>query len=153
MPNKWICDMCLPNVKEIGEVIPALWLGFDKDSGKYVLVGGPDGGDILHSFKEKPTPDIYMRSENETEREWENRYNSLPKSEISKDLKWIRMARKEFEKTLDREVGLDQAVDWASRLREGGWKKKKGSAAIWLYDKCGKILKKWPKSITRIREE
>lgn len=142
MPNKWICDMCLPNVKEIGEVIPGLWLGLDKDSGQYVLVGGPDGGKILHSFKEEPTPDVYMRSENETEREWEKRYDSLPKSEINKDLKWIRKARKEFRKTLDREVGLDQAVAWAERLREGGWKKKQGSAAIWLYDKCGKIIQK-----------
>lgn len=132
--NKFICSMCLPDVKEVGEIVPCMWLGLDKD-GKYVIVFGSHGKDIIHKFKKDPWIDPLEKLPGETEAHWEKRYDSAPKALCKKNIAWVRMAQRE----LGFKIDLDSLMQWASYIKGGGWREKDGSVTVWLYERCAKL--------------
>jgi hypothetical protein len=141
--NEFICPACHPYIDEIGEVVPCVWLGFDRKAKKYVLVSGIGGGCnyTLHYFKKEPRPEPFPKNPGETEDHFEKRYNAAPKEVFEADTKWVSNARME----MNWPVAMDMVMEWASMIKAGGWKKRDGAVSIWLYSRCALLVAKHKK--------
>ena len=136
--NRFICSMCLPDVKEIGEIVPGMWLGLDKADGKYVIVFDPHGCEIIHRFKKTPWIDPLEQRPGETGRQWAKRYDSSQEALFERNLSWGDMARRE----LGRTIHLDDLMRWASAVRAGGWRRQDGSVSVWIYARCARLVER-----------
>ena len=127
-----VCHLCYPEAKEIGEIVPNLWLM--ENQGKYAIMGSP--GHKRHElffFPDKPSPD--PDPDNLLE-------ETDPLFEIS--LKWT-----------------DVVSDWSETIRlypedgyllysgaeKAGWKD--GMLLFWLYNRAGEMVKKHEEEVRK----
>jgi len=161
--NKFICPACFPKIREIGEVLPTVWLGLDSKTGKYVLICSPGHKDsfpsavtsgtptdlacfciLFHVFKSKPTPDPLAKRPKENHKAWEKRLNDLPRKEFEKGIKWADNARSDFPK-----ISIDQIVWWMDDLKQAGWRKRDGFPSVWIHDRAAKVITGNPRKVSK----
>ncbi len=117
MSNQWMCHHCYPDGEEIGEIALGYWL-IIRNEEHHILAGQGHGGDIIHTFPEKPTPEPFtIDDEDEANDEWL--------------MHWIDYAT-------GYQMQVDSALHFGKACQEAGWKD--SWLMLWVVDKAGKLL-------------
>lgn len=132
--NQWVCSLCYPGVKEIGEIADGFWLALFE--GKYMIVGyNGHRDDWAFVFEDKPTPNPDPNDEHED--------NDDPI--LHQCIEWLDKADESYEKWL---VPVAVGHDFMqSCIETGGWDQEKYKMFDqWLYDKAGRLIQEWEKN-------
>jgi len=127
--NQWVCELCYPNAKEIGEIAKDYWLILD--NGKYSIVSGTYGHTDSHpmEFLDKPYPNPDPNDEHEAEND----------PILAATLDWMEKADNSYEKwSMPIHLGYG-FMDACTKT--GLWDKEKDIIFIyWLFDKAGRLI-------------
>ena len=117
-----VCELCYPNAKEIGEIMPNYWLM--ENEGKYAIISynGHRDDEALF-FPEKPTPDPDPACVTD----------DGPIFEASN--KWVDTVSDWSETLLLRP---EEGYYLCKAAKKAGWES--NLFAFWLYDRAGKML-------------
>ena len=130
--NHWVCGLCYPEAKEIGEIADGYWFVLEND--KYIILGGLYGhrDDCPLVFLDKPTPNPDPNDEHED--------NDDPI--LKESLDWMTRADNSFDKWI---LPIGCGYDFMhSCIETGGWDQEKYKIFVyWLYDKAGRLIKEW----------
>jgi len=157
--NKWVCSLCYPGVKEIGEIADGFWLAFFE--GNYIIVGyNGHRDDWAFVFEDKPTPNPDPQNQpcptcgkenavSKTDLQAGYRCGKCPDERCEADdndpllqesLAWL--DRIDYFKWL---VPVEVGYDFMrSCIETGGWNQEEYKIFDqWLYDKAGRLIKEW----------
>lgn len=86
--NRFLCELCYPTAKEVGEIAPGFELIF-LDGAYHILAGQGHKDDIIYSFKHKPMVDPCPESDGSDEKQEEIGFAWIDKQlqEVS-NIKW-----------------------------------------------------------------
>jgi hypothetical protein len=156
--NKWICEMCHPEMVEIGEIAPTIYLGKEGEgeSVRYHLVGGQGHRDDIfwsNTPGVAPYVDPFEKLSEELSEEELNANNEwvplsdawLNQTEDEMFLKEIDVATNtERIKTTKLDIAdLRGAYFLVEELKQAGYDPIEGSAEYWLYNKMGKLVEEY----------
>jgi hypothetical protein len=137
--NKVLCELCYPESKEYGELIPGFWL-VETVPGKFALVGDPNGhkGCELFLFPEKPYPDPDPNYEHEDNKEITEAAG-----------KWIDLVC-EWSKTI--KLYPEDGYSLYCAAKEKGWDRSKDSFLMnWLFHMAGLLLQEKENEVSKVQ--
>jgi hypothetical protein len=149
VPNQWICDGCLPDAVELGQLAPGYWLAlFPKgarlrfnaklkecprvEADTYAVIGGDGhGGKIFLTMPSRPRPDS-------------DPHNALEEADAGfpDSMNWVA----EADAWEDLSLPLDSAWAFVQSCREeGGWGKDLPHPIFhqWFFHRAGELVKEY----------